>query len=452
MSYAPGNGWLNALNYGVAGDGSTNDIAAINAFLTTCANAGAVAFFPGNRTYNCSNGSITVSDYTTVVCGLNATFSRTLDIAGANPYQVPGQSLVNLGNNCKWTGGTLTNTAVLGTATSSNTIGTGSITFTGVTAGLPLTSASFVRVWSRANPANNFEGPVTSYSGTTLVLNATADSGSGTFSDWNITFGAIYQNPITLHGLVETTVESVRVTGNWYVGMLMDGWNPSTGGSLVTSFCTFRNCFVEGVQNRGLYLYGTCNDNLIDGCFVNGLNGITNYGVNLNAANGTGTVNSQSRNKIVNTTVDTASFQGFEMGDQCYYTIIANCTAVGITNAAGVGFLIQEANGLVPQYNLINGCHAIQCPAGFVIASGIYNNIVGGSAVAGANGYIVENSVGTASENSILDVLAQGNSASGISISSGVVNTLLTGRSVSNTGANLTDAGTGTVHTNLITT
>jgi hypothetical protein len=443
---------LNALNYGVVGDGVTNDNAAINAFLTTANTAGAVAFFPGNHSYNNGNGVITVPDYSTVLCGTGATFIRSTDIAGPSPYEVYTQAFIILGNHCRWSGGTLSNTAVLATSATSNTVATGAISFTTQT-GLPLAGGvSFVRIWSRANPANRFEGTVSAYNPTTgaLVLNAVADGGSGTFTDWNITFGAVYQCPIVLHGVTESTVEFVRAIGNWYAGLVMDGWNPSSGGSLAVTFCTLRNCFLESVQNRGIYLYGTCNDNVVSDNFIQGTSLITDYGLNCDPANAVGNVNSQSRNKISGNTVIAAAFQGFEFGDQCFYAQIVNNSAVGISNAAGVGFLVQYANGLAPQYNILTGNTAVQCSTGFVLSGCLYTVVTGGSAVAGLNGYVVQNNTAVASENSLQDILATGN-AVGVSIGSGAVNTLVTGRSVANT-SNLTDAGTGTISTNLVQT
>lgn len=447
---------LNALNYGVVGDGATNDNAAINAFLVTANAAGAVAFFPGGKSYNNNNGTITVPDSTVVVCGSSAVFVRSTDVAGGTPYQVYTQAFVVMGNHCRWTGGVLSNTAVLGTSVTPNTIATGVINFVTQT-GLPLLGGtSFVRIWSRANPANNFEGLVTSYNTVTgaLVLNAAADGGSGNHSDWNITFGAVYQGPMVMHGVTETDIEDVRITGNWYAGIIMDGWNPSTGGPLVVSFCTVRGCFLESVQNRAIYLYGTCNDNVIDGNFVQGGGGggVTDYGINCNPANAVGSFNTQSRNKIVNNSVDGVAFQGYELGDECFFAVIANNTAFNITNPEGIGFLVQSANTLQPQYNALTGNNAVQCATGFVLAGCTYAVISGGMAIEGTNGYVVENDVGTASENSIQNVLAASNTSTGVSISAGVVNTLVTGRSVANTGANLIDAGTGTVSTGLVQT
>lgn len=64
-------------------------------------------------------------------------------------------------------------------------IGSGSKSFT-TQAGLAYSAGARARAASAANGANYMEGLVTSYSGTTLVINVTKTGGAGTFADWNI--------------------------------------------------------------------------------------------------------------------------------------------------------------------------------------------------------------------------------------------------------------------------
>lgn len=69
------------------------------------------------------------------------------------------------------------------TSTSSVAIGTGSKTWT-TQAGLAYTAGARARV---AYDASNYlEGPITSYAGTTLVINVDRVAGSGTYAAWNI--------------------------------------------------------------------------------------------------------------------------------------------------------------------------------------------------------------------------------------------------------------------------
>ena len=76
------------------------------------------------------------------------------------------------------------------TSTSSVAIGTGSKTFTVADSGKPYTVGTPLRIADAAAPATNWiDGIVTSYSGTTLVVNAVAYAGSGTKASWNINIG-----------------------------------------------------------------------------------------------------------------------------------------------------------------------------------------------------------------------------------------------------------------------
>lgn len=75
---------------------------------------------------------------------------------------------------------------LLGTSTTSNLIGTGAKTFT-TQSGLALGVGGFVTIANTVTPANYMHGQVTSYSGTTLIINSLDTGGAGTFADWTIT-------------------------------------------------------------------------------------------------------------------------------------------------------------------------------------------------------------------------------------------------------------------------
>jgi hypothetical protein len=80
------------------------------------------------------------------------------------------------------------NVATSTTSTSSVLIGTGAKTFT-VPAGLGFVIGMTLRI---ANTSANFmTGEVTSYVGTSLVMNITAVGGSGTLASWNISMAAV---------------------------------------------------------------------------------------------------------------------------------------------------------------------------------------------------------------------------------------------------------------------
>lgn len=100
-------------------------------------------------------------------------------------------------------------------STTSNTIGTGGKTFT-VEAGKGYKVNMTLR--ASATSGNFMDGVVTSYSGTSLTINFTTFTGSGTFSDWNIF--------LTISG--GATLASNTFTGDQFVpdeAYDASGWN-----------------------------------------------------------------------------------------------------------------------------------------------------------------------------------------------------------------------------------
>jgi len=76
------------------------------------------------------------------------------------------------------------------TSTSSVAIGTGSKTFTTADSDKPYQAGTPLRIADAAAPETNFlDCIVTSYSGTTLVVDVFGFAGSGTISDWTINIG-----------------------------------------------------------------------------------------------------------------------------------------------------------------------------------------------------------------------------------------------------------------------
>lgn len=75
--------------------------------------------------------------------------------------------------------------STIATSTSSVAIATGSKSFT-TQSGKQFTAGQFLTLASAATPANYMHGQVTSYSGTSLVMNVLDIGGSGTAADWNI--------------------------------------------------------------------------------------------------------------------------------------------------------------------------------------------------------------------------------------------------------------------------
>ena len=84
-----------------------------------------------------------------------------------------------------------------GTSVTSLTIGTGAKTFT-TQAGLGFVAGLRVRANRAADYPTFMEGAISSYSGTSLVLSVDVTSGSGTFTDWDLTLsGSSYYREIT---------------------------------------------------------------------------------------------------------------------------------------------------------------------------------------------------------------------------------------------------------------
>lgn len=454
--------------FSIDNTGVSNVASALQTAINTITTASDIVYIPSG-TYNLGSSSLNIPSYSTIVCHPNATLLRTSDPT----YTDYTNAMVYwTGTGVNWYGGILSNTTVLATSTTSNTINGSNKTWT-TQAGLPITAGStFLRVWSASHPEAHFEGTASAYAGTTLTINSPFNGGSGTYTDWNIGIGHIYQTAMCLHGATKSVVEGLRVTGNWYVGLMMDGWNPPAGGPLNCRFNIWRGCSVEGVQNRGIYYYGTCWDNVMDDCFVSGVNlfaGCTDYCYNFNPANASGSINSQLRNKTIGCLADSAGFQGFGVADQTSYMILSDCSATNISNAAGNGFAVFYANGLSPQYIKIHNSIASNCgAAGFANLGALFNQFTGCMAVANQNGFQIGPSTAQsqyvimcdclASTNTSSGFLVQGNSARcnlsdvqaisntsfGINIGSGSNVIIANGRCNSN-GTNFADSGTGTV-------
>jgi len=76
----------------------------------------------------------------------------------------------------------------IGTSATSLLIEIASKTFTTQT-GLPFQTGEWVKVYSAAGAANYMYGKITSYSGTSLVVDVSVIGGSGTKTDWKISYG-----------------------------------------------------------------------------------------------------------------------------------------------------------------------------------------------------------------------------------------------------------------------
>lgn len=112
----------------------------------------------------------------------------------------------NLGNAIAT--GTTPATAILATSSTSLAIALGSKTFT-TQAGKSFSVGQFVLATSAANSANYMLGQVTSYSGTSLVVNVLTVGGSGTHADWNLNISG----PAGAAGAAGTAYAEVSISG-----------------------------------------------------------------------------------------------------------------------------------------------------------------------------------------------------------------------------------------------
>lgn len=137
--------------------------------------------------------------------------------------------------------------SLLGTSGSSNSIGTGAKTYV-TQAGLSLGPGGFVTIANTAAPANYNHGQITSYSGTSLVVNVLDTGGTGTFSAWTITPSAPQGSVIGTAGTINSgtatqlayyatsdTVLSGDVNATIVIGDLTLGQAGSVRGALILS-------------------------------------------------------------------------------------------------------------------------------------------------------------------------------------------------------------------------
>lgn len=127
----------------------------------------------GNKTFTIPSGHSYIYDQVV----------RAVEAGNANNYQYGNLTAVS---DTSITMAVNTHSSVTGTSTTSNTIGTGALTF--VVSGLVTASpGDAVTVQETADNTNFVTGTVTTFDGTNLVMNATSSGGSGTHTDWTAT-------------------------------------------------------------------------------------------------------------------------------------------------------------------------------------------------------------------------------------------------------------------------
>ena len=130
-------------------------------------------------------------------------------------------------------GGATTNS----TSTTSLSIATGSKSLTLVESGKAYTIGQYVIIASTASPTNYMVGQVTSFSGTSLVVNVTVINGSGTIAAWSISVTALASTTSYL------PLAGGTMTGNIVFNAGQPLGTPSSG--------TLSSCTVDGTDAVG---------------------------------------------------------------------------------------------------------------------------------------------------------------------------------------------------------
>lgn len=154
------------------------------------------------------------------------------------------------------------------TSTTSQTIGTGSMTFA-TQSGKAFQTGQWVLVYETANSANQLYGQVTSYAGGSLTVNVQYSAGSGTFAAWTI---GLANSPATVGlqppvGSGTVTTSGAVTSGHMAVfdgtggNIIEDGGAPVGGANTITPLM-FANAavgFAVGMLNGTLVASETSN-------------------------------------------------------------------------------------------------------------------------------------------------------------------------------------------------
>lgn len=189
-----------------------------------------------------------------------------------------------------WTSGVLINKGIhlrgtgagkiLGRSVSQVTIGLGLKTFT-VNAGLAITAGQTLRIWktgggidpnsgSPLGTAPWVEGTVNSYSGTTLEMNITSSSGSGTLRPWHITTPAT----TTIVHNVGSAADLIAVSGTFSRSAEISGirFEPGTGAGINLTLnpsgypTMVHDCFFT-IRGSGGSILARTNQGLVWNCY-----------------------------------------------------------------------------------------------------------------------------------------------------------------------------------------
>jgi hypothetical protein len=207
---------------------------------------------------------------------INAASTSQADVASAIASAVDGDTVVIPAGTSTWTTGVGVSSKairiqgagsgrIIGRSLSSVTVGTGSKTFT-TQSGLSITVGQTLRVVRRiiqtdgeSDVSGTFmEGIVTSYSGTTLVLNVVIQGGSGTFSAWYIATQPLttinYTTASDAAFSITPTTGNVEISGIKFIGPPAGGYvlllNDAFPSEILIHDCWFKSTTAHTVLIR----------------------------------------------------------------------------------------------------------------------------------------------------------------------------------------------------------
>lgn len=451
--------------YSVDNTGGSDTHTAFQTAVDSATTAGNALYFKAG-TYDLGSSTIILPDYCQVIAHPNAIFKRSADPT----FSHSNLAMIMAGNYTVWNGGQFSNT--LGSA-AVNTLNSPYCMFSAE--GARLYNARTIGKWYvgpyfyAVNP-NDATCTITIASPGVITRNS-----HGLSANHPVSFTTTGALPT---GLVASTtyyvVGSSITTNTFQVSATPGGAAINTSGSqsgthtlrarAITKDCIIADCVSVTVANRGFYVYGASSNCKIVNCVIEG-NSTTTYGVNVNAANASGSVNAIQHLLVSGCTAVSCTTNSFVFGDYCFYCTFIGCSAF---TSGNTGFTIEVANAGTPQFCkmigcmahacttngfLLNGslhcslsgCDAISCGVGFLISNANavqYNSLTGCKATGcTGNGFDVG---GNSVRCDLISISAINNTGTGVIINTGANRTISWGRAFGNTAAQYTDNGTST--------
>lgn len=161
-------------------------INAVSNWTTATSYAVNAAVYQGNKIYRAlvaHTSGVFATDLAAVKWGLIVDFDQYVSAAAASAAAALASETAAATSE---TNAAASAAALIGTSTTSLAIAVASKTFT-TQSGKAFNVGRWVLCTSDADPTNYMHGQITSYSGTTLIVNVTNIGGSGTLADWTIT-------------------------------------------------------------------------------------------------------------------------------------------------------------------------------------------------------------------------------------------------------------------------